>query len=513
MSTTRRVLTLVSVLSALSSSRVSAQEDGGAQATELAPTSSPSVEVGVGTIAADPLGEPSAQAQAADPAVPTTGAPASRGEGQDAASEAGPGGSTPPLPPLAEEPSLQELSAAELENLGLAPGSGGLDTSIHFSGFSDFTAYVPIRPDGVTGYLLPRHTSFYVGNLNLYVTKNLSESFRTMGEVRFTYLPNGTGSVVQPDGTTAPFYTLTSDYAENGRAMRWGGVIIQRIYLEWTLHNLLTARAGQFLTPYGIWNVDHGSPAYIPVQRPYAINNNLFPERQTGLELFGRWDATNYSVLGYHLTLSNGTGSISEYRDLDSNKAVGGRAYWENRRLGFLRIGASGYYGRETNGVTRTSVQGTSVKLRDDITIQYDALALGADLLFKFKGMILQGEWVSLQRRYTKEGRTAHNLTLGPVPTGFSSDSLSWGAYGLAAYQFSWFGLTPYVLLQYNSEIRATSVYDRRLITKALNVGLNVHPIDAVTFKAEYQHALFDSGHAFFNYPLRGVQFQAAWAF
>ena len=97
---------------------------------------------------------------------------------------------------------------------------------------------------------------------------------------------------------------------------------MQRLYLEWTLHRFVTVRGGQFLTPFGIWNVDHGSPVYIPVQRPYIVNSNssYFPERQTGLELLGRWDISNRSSLGYHLTLSNGGGSVSEYRDFDRTR-------------------------------------------------------------------------------------------------------------------------------------------------------------------------------------------------
>jgi hypothetical protein len=403
------------------------------------------------------------------------------------------------------------LSNAELESLGLEMGSTGVDTSFHFSGFSDFTAYVPIKPRGIISLGLPRNEAFYIGNLNLYMSKNLSENWRTMAEVRFTYLPNG-----GPSGDTQSFgmvSTSTSDYAENGRKTRYGAIIMQRVYLEWTMHRLATLRAGQFLTPYGIWNVDHGSPAYLPVQRPYAINNNYFPERQTGLELFGRWDASNFTTFGYHLTVSNGNGPVSEYKDLDRNKAVGARLYFESHRVGYLRVGASGYYGTDTNALPKVGLSAKSLSIGDTVLLQYDALSLAADVQFKYKGLLLQGEWVSMQRRYTDQGRTVHNLLLGPAPRGFSQDSLSWGAYGLLAYQFNWYGITPYLMGQCNSEILIDPLYDTHLRVAVVHGGFNVHPIDAVTFKAEYTHAQFLTEGAFFADPMNTVQFQAAWAF
>lgn len=456
------------------------------------------------------------------PAASTPAAPEPEGDAPaappPAASDAPAEPAAPQEPPQIDatapaehaEAAPARLSAAELESLGLAAEHPGVDTSFHFSGFMDFTVAVPIKPSTGSSIGSSRHSTFYVGNLNVYVSKNLSESFRTMAEVRFTYLPNGAYDTSE---TLTRISTVVRDYAEAGRLQRWGGIIMQRAYLEWTMHRLATLRAGQFLTPYGIWNVDHGSPAYIPVQRPYVINNYVFPERQTGFELFGRGDLGNYTTLGYHLTLSNGTGPISEYRDLDRNKAVGGRVYWEFRRLGFLRVGASGYYGSETTSSAVVSLNGSTLQIDDKIEQQFDALAFGADVLFKYKRWHVQVEWASVQRRFTRAGRSEHSVLLGPVQRGFSQDAFSWGGYALFAYRLPWFALTPYVMPKYDAEVLVTEPPDLYLKMFAIAVGFNIHPIDAVTLKTEYNRNEFLSAKSFFGRPSNVIQFQAAWAF
>lgn len=93
------------------------------------------------------------------------------------------------------------------------------------------------------------------------------------------------------------YNTTALDYQDYYRALKWGGVEIERVYLEWLAHPLFNLRGGIFLTPYGIWNVDHGSPAIIPILRPATIGNGYIPERQTGLEVFGTLELTNTETL------------------------------------------------------------------------------------------------------------------------------------------------------------------------------------------------------------------------
>src|ERR1700759_5603458 len=125
----------------------------------------------------------------------------------------------------APTPEVETLSASELEALGLEQQQEGprVDTDVHFWGFADFTSSLVIHPHGPAAFAQGRYQNFYIGDLNLYLSKNLSESFRTMAEVRFTYLPNGSFSYGSTGITQVD--TTTVDYANGQSTTRWGGII------------------------------------------------------------------------------------------------------------------------------------------------------------------------------------------------------------------------------------------------------------------------------------------------
>lgn len=422
----------------------------------------------------------------------------------------------PPLPPaeeVVEEPvpadraatdGVLMMSPEELAALGLDASEPSLDTSLKVSGFADVGFGFLIGPEDdsnrAIGAVPPRST-FWVGNFNVYLTKQLTEQTRMMGEVRLTYLPNGSSAF----GVEEPVDTTTYDYADFGRTTRWGGIILQRIYVEYTPHPWFNIRAGQFLSPYGVWNVDHGSPVVIPVRRPWSIGVGWIPERQTGIEVNGRSTVSRDHVLGYHLTVSNGVGPISEYRDLDENKAIGGRAYWEFRALGRLRIGGSAFYGRDTNARIPFMFT-TSGKARSNevIVSQSDTLAWAADLTWTLGGLHLQSEWITHQRAYTDRGRTAVASPAGTrvVPRDF----FSWGGYSLVGYRFRWLGVMPFFM----SERVKGELLLLPVTLYTLQAGLNVRPTESLVLKATYEHVRFS--HDAFD-PVNTVMTQVAWAF
>jgi hypothetical protein len=453
-----------------------------------------------------PAAEPAAAAPAPEPAPAAEAAPAadlSVTAAEPAPADAAAAGGEVPL------------SQAELEALGFTASEGGevssLDTDLHVSGFLDFNfSRLIAKDDSLNKGFLPRHSNFYVGNFNVYLTKNLSETFRTMGEVRFSYSPNGNAPGIAPAAGGTPI-TAAPDYADFDRNAKWGTVEIERVYLEWAPSRYFAVRAGQFLTPYGVWNVDHGSPTFIPVQRPFVIGGGLFPERQTGFEFYGRWDATNNGTLGYHFTLSNGGGPISEYRDLDDNKAVGGRLFWEQHGFGDLKVGASVYYGRSTDAISGIGVDAATSKLIpvENVFVQYDQLSFAADIVYKWKGLLLQTEYVSQQRAYTDKGRRAAFAQLAQQ-TVFPVDTPAWGVYGLAGYRLPWFGIMPYIIY---SNFSLADESGSQTGTSGVNVGVNIRPIDAVVLKLEYAHTFLKEKLAGSGDPFKLIQAQVAWAF
>ncbi|HKP55227.1 MAG TPA: hypothetical protein VJV78_00825 [Polyangiales bacterium] len=453
------------------------------------------------------------QVRAQDAEPTPAGTPAPEPEpAPPAASDAPPAAATPPpATPEAPEPAAQPtgpaapevMGADELAALGLDSTTPSIDTSVRLGGFMDAGFSTIFAPEDsywrATG-VVPARPTFLVGNVNLYLNKDIVEVLRTALEVRFTYLPNGSSVF----GTSDPISTAANDYTRLGSEVRWAAIIFQRAYLEWDFLPFLSVRVGQFLSPYGVWNVDHGSPVLIPVRQPWSIAGGWIPERQTGLEFLGRTELSGDMTLGYHLTLSNGTGPISEYRDLDNNKAIGGRVFLEMRQLGRLQFGASGYYGRDTNAQYEVKFEGdlASTGSTESIISQYDSLTWAADLTWEIGDFRFQTEWLVNQRKFTEDGRVFSEFTAGQF---IPADAVSWGGYGLIGYRLPWLGIMPFVL----AERAETARQFIKIEPYSFQFGLNVRPHEDVVLKASFEYMGFGRGLQSVNV----LNTQVAWAF
>jgi hypothetical protein len=427
----------------------------------------------------------------------------------DAPPSADPGAADPPS---SSEPSSTDASAsaAEEEAAALAaamaetsdPGDTmDVDQTLHFYGFADFTYY---RSLSKVELGLPWET-FSIGNLNLYAGSELGDDWRWLSEVRFMYLPHGAPTSLTSLETID---TTIVDYTDFGRPLRWGGIHIERAYVEKTFHPLLTVRLGHFLTPYGIWNVDHGSPVIIPVTRPYIVGDSLFPTAQTGLEVYGTWnvDATQ---LGYHLTLSNGRGPVDTHQDFDHNKAVGGRLYLRHdAAFGKLTFGGSVYAGKYTVRHAEFGLATGGLPVTTYPTdVQSDELSLATDIKWEWKDLLVQAEAILNDATYVDGGRPASPSAAFGGPPGFAADYRNRGYYGLVAYQTPFFGIMPYVFYEHYWQRSAALEVD------AWRGGLNIRPTPRVSVKAEIVSARFIRGLGLDGDRNQIFIFQTAWGF
>ncbi|HTE52573.1 MAG TPA: porin [Kofleriaceae bacterium] len=402
-----------------------------------------------------------------------------------------------PPPPVAADDGLDGLG-----DLGLEQALPAEDEALTIYGFADVTYMMYfLHDDAAAAALFPKENRFAVGNLNLYARRALSDSWRLLAEVRFLYAPNG---ATHDDGTIDQ--TSTNDPADFDRPLNWGGIEIERVYIEYDVHPRVTIQVGSFLTPYGIWNVDHGSPAIIGTSRPYAIGEALFPERQTGLHAYGTLNVGEYTV-GYHATLSNGRGPYETFRDLDQNKAVGGRLTLEAPWAGTLKLGASAYGGRFTDRDSDISVieDGKLVNTTPK-GVSYDERAFAADALWTHGRFHLQTEIITRHIAYRNGARGVSGFG-----EGFAPDSFTYGTYGLGAYRFErYWNITPFIMVDYYRPI--ASQYLDTIATVA--AGLNFRPLPSVVLKAMYGEGWFPGAPDLLaDVHLRTMVFQVACIF
>ncbi len=482
--------------------------------------------------AAPPAAEPTPQSPPA-PALGETPPAAEAGAKTEATPEAEasapPTETAAPQPPVTSptpEPATAAVEPPTAKAEGEADAEAALDELTEEEAFGDANAaplplevygfadlgYRQVLVERNSPWLLSfnRHPSFFVGNLNLYFDKQITPDWRSLAEVRLTYLPHGARRVSWSDGSVTRIDNQSSDYLDAQRPRQIGGVILEQVWLKYTAHPLLTLRAGQWLSPYGVWVTDHGSPVIIGVRRPIIIGSELIPEHQVGLLLRGGSLLAGSLEWSYALGLSNGRSTLVAYEDLDGNKALTGRLALLLSALGELQLGASLYYGRHTESSEQAVVGPDGVESEEAISLQMDELVYAADLRWVFEGLHVQAEIMSYERRFTEAGRP-------PDPTGgLTADRRKWGGYALIGYRLPWFPLMPYGKAEYapDNTAEAYGIPDRAVIWTG---GLNYRPIPYVVLKGEFTHGYLTQSEGdttgLTKHGIDMLEFQLAWAF
>jgi hypothetical protein len=433
---------------------------------------------------AAPAAQPSEPVPAAQPSEPAAAAPAASAPAE-APSVAASAAATTSAPAAIEpvspaEPPPQALPAEPSWADAAATGEEGTQPStLRTYGFMDFGFQKFWASEkSQLNFLFPSNAStFVLGNANVFFDATPYEGWHSLLEVRFTNLPHG---VEQQFGTAdgAQAYrredTRTDDFT--GGSLRntqiLGAIIIERAFAEYSVSDALKLKGGYFFTPYGIWNLDHGTPTLISLLLPAFQADQFIPNRQLGAEVYGSTYVSEWE-LGYHAYVGNSrTPSQVDFTD---DKSFGGRVFAGSIGSAVQKkLGISGYVGTGSN-IERTIVSVDPYVLESTETVAYDEWALGADASLDVGKLRLRSE-AMVQRRDYASGKRGN----------MDPDSYRWDAYALAAYQLPWWGLEPYAYLEFMHypSTRGDSAW-------IPSVGLNVHFNPAVQLKAQYARALF----------------------
>ena len=317
--------------------------------------------------------------------------------------------------------------------------------------------------------------TFVLGNVNLFFDAQPYDKWRALFEVRFTNLPHGyERSLATPlGGQYVRDNSEISDFTSpsiRGTVIP-GSIIIERAQTEYAFSDSFKVMAGYFFTPFGIWNVDHGTPTLISLLLPSFQSDDYLPSHQLGVQAFGSFYTPSWE-LGYHAYIANNrTPSQVDFAD---NKSFGGRLFASSTGSAVkTKLGVSGYYGHSLDIQRKiTSLQPYVVET--DVTVSGTEKMIGADLSVDAGPLRLRTE--GLARRIDYEAGKS----------GGASDNWYTNGYVLAAYQLPWAGIEPFA---YFEAIHFVSdLGDTVLLPSA---GVNVHFNPNVQLKTQYGRALF----------------------
>ncbi len=372
----------------------------------------------------------------------------------------------------AEAGALLEAHAAEEQASGTE--------KLRFYGFMDVgfqKTWFPLS-SGLNNVVETTSSTFVLGNLNLYVDARPSERWRALSEIRFTTYPHGNVSAATPGDsftrTNNQIFDVNS--ASGGFAqVRWGAIVLERAQIEWSGTDWFRVRAGYWPTPYGIWNVDHGTPTLISLNVPQFVVHEVFPSRQLGVDIEGTLHFDPWH-LEYHAYVSNGR--TPGQLDPTEDKMVGGRLVLARTTPIALRLGASAFYGRYSD-IQARALRFDPLEFARDEVVAYEEVGVGADLSIGDKQLRFRSE-AALNRRTYDAGKREP----GWFPGSYFPDRLFWGAYALLAYDTGIAGLEPYVYGEFDRDMLPTS---QAIATSS--VGLNVRFTQAVQLKLQYSYS------------------------
>jgi hypothetical protein len=338
-------------------------------------------------------------------------------------------------------------------------------------------------------------TYFGLDHLNLYTNFKPNKNVRFLAELSFQENPvtyksvTGRKTITSTPSQSSESVTTVAKLQEKNRTQRgitffeWGSFSVERAVMSLNLNQYLNFSAGKFITPAGVWNVDHGSPVIMTISQPTQYSfAEIFPKSQMGIMEDGKIFIGD-ADLSYVVYLSSGRENQPLYKITDLS--VGGQLRLNLPVLDECALGISGYRGkgdfklryavttRKTVDFVKYETQTTYV---DNDTINYNEKVYGVDIRMRKYNLTYQSEW-----NYQD---IANNLKGGAKSGVFAT-------YYILSYdaiRTDKLMLTPYALFEYvkyydaNKRPAASTLFGYRKFMG----GLNMRAFTNYGIKLEY---------------------------
>jgi hypothetical protein len=388
-----------------------------------------------------------------------------------------------------QQKKIESLEAERAEAVAPDLAAEAEQPKLHIYGFADMGGQWLHTGDGPYHDIIASAPAFVVGNINLYFDARPSPAWRAMVETRYGLAPHGSW-----DGLTQVDNHFMDTSSPSGRGYAiWSGVILERAWLQWTYNGRFALQAGYLLTPYGIWNVDHGTPTLISLLLPSLQVDEAIPQHQVGVQALGAIPVDNWQI-AYHAYLTNGRNGIGA--DAHWREGTGGRLIL--RRIGELRValGGSGYFGKYHKDVflqppvRKDPVTGEPTAYFEKSQWAVDGgyaateWSLGADLSLDYLGFRFRGETMVRHVMYD-DGKHEHK-TFGN-PAAMIPNHYRHYAYAILAYRFA-SHYEPYLFVDYNDADPQISLNKMGVCVSA---GLNLYFTASAILKLQYADQRF----------------------
>lgn len=360
-----------------------------------------------------------------------------------------------------------------------------VDSKLLVYGFLDAGAQRYFRADRQTqGLLATQSSTFVSGNTNLYFDARPVRGWRGLIETRLSLLPQGDYDISRLGAVPRTDTRKVDATSPSGRNnVQLGSVIVERSQIEYTHNDAVNLRVGYFFTPWGIWNVDHGTPTLISLMMPAFLVQEAVPQRQTGVEFYGSWNGPPWQI-GYHLYISNGR--TRTLFDLSDDKAVGGRLLVSRQGRVRFALGFSGLYGTSSDESKSITLDPDGYPVINAKKLySFTEKTVGADLSLDAGGFRLRAEVVHRQQIYDKGFHEPSTLRPGGVLPNFAGNF----AYIIGAYRFARH-YEPYVYAEWGDGGLRNNIIDSGSV---FSVGLNIYFTPYTQLKTQYVESVFSN--------------------